>query len=49
MERQLRWRPAWFLDVSHAGNDAERRSIAGQYAAAVAAMHKIPVAAFVQR
>jgi aminoglycoside phosphotransferase (APT) family kinase protein len=36
-------------DVSHARNDAERQSIASQYAAAVAAMHKIPVDAFVQR
>jgi aminoglycoside phosphotransferase (APT) family kinase protein len=36
-------------DVSHAKDDAERRSIASQYAAAVAAMHKIPVHAFVQR
>jgi aminoglycoside phosphotransferase (APT) family kinase protein len=36
-------------DVRHARNDAERHSIASQYAAAVAAMHKIPVAAFVQR
>jgi aminoglycoside phosphotransferase (APT) family kinase protein len=36
-------------DVSHARSNAERHSIASQYAAAVAAMHKIPVDAFVQR
>jgi aminoglycoside phosphotransferase (APT) family kinase protein len=35
-------------DVRHAGSDAERHSIASQYAAAVAAMHKIPVEAFVE-
>jgi aminoglycoside phosphotransferase (APT) family kinase protein len=36
-------------DVRHARSDEERRSIARQYAEAVARMHKIPVEAFVQR
>jgi aminoglycoside phosphotransferase (APT) family kinase protein len=36
-------------DVSRAASDSERRSIVRQYATAVAAMHKIPTQAFVQR
>lgn len=36
-------------DVSRAASATERRSVARQYAAAVAAMHKIPVEEFVKR
>jgi aminoglycoside phosphotransferase (APT) family kinase protein len=36
-------------NVSEAANDTERRSVARQYATAVAAMHKIPVEEFVKR